>query len=1064
MKINKADKTHTTPHYPLACPTDGGRTSAARIQRQFFQVSVDQPLAHSAATGTTNPASKTSPIRVTRAILHDSSTKSTISKRARALDYISRLQFPGKKNVRKADPQGPVKTPRLDFHTPYIVLEIPENRYQEVKKEMSIFIDVQEEKIQDKPGYVYLRLGCTEEEVRHSSILEELLEQHSFPRKTKPGTTHQEFCEEAKGYLNSREFKGLVPLPEDIQGIPIRDCLAAETAVMEKILHHYRGFCLGETHTTIAPKLLLAELMPALAKLGVTTLFFEGVLFDTMQPLLDRYNASPPDALFPPILQERFKNIDLGQRMPHSLNYSTVIKAAHLHGIQVVGIDTTRAYYQENGDKQSRVMLMNYDALRIIEEKLTHIGGKYVVFTGLAHAIRTSDPHDSIPWVGLGELLQVPSIEISSSFREQDLPLSIQFWDRSIWSPVDPVQVLIQRPLIPNLSGQELEMFQFFLDIQLDGREKKDIPEEELSTWRKRSKHYLNLLYQYASSPLLTDLMKTIHFYCQIQSSIENEAKRRKFYASQYRCEGVFNGELSKQVCHLLNAQKPKHLRFNPASVGERYITGGACTALALDYINRLLSFKSLFGISSTLQLVADMDLKASDNYQDMRVIQAAFNAIQKVGECSGDFKRDKIDAMLGLYGRTTSAASKTIQLSDEHSLEHLQQLLPTLPEGIFLIRTLLPARNLKEEEHGHSMVLIKEGDALFFYDPNLGGFELPKENPVETLYEFLQSCYLEWNTPDLRFYQIDESTGFSAVPFILQSNTTKIPSHAFSSLDPQRQQILLWHPNQVNQYIDQVGSYEGLLTCPLKGLLHLIGGLTWVIQLRQEGIPLELLSRYPVESLVALICSRENALVLYRESFLENISLQQQPKLLQQFLWKLDAAISLSKAGMTPEVLAAYSIENVRAFLQYPEAAIELRQEGLLDNDFLQQHPELGECIPQNSKGAISLSKAGITPEVLTAYSIENVKAFLQHPKAAIELRQEGLLDNDFLQQHPELRKCILRNSKEAITLSKAGITPEVLAAYSIENVKAFLQHPEAAVELRQEGLLDDDFLQQHP
>ncbi|MBS3904000.1 MAG: hypothetical protein KGZ39_01570, partial [Simkania sp.] len=235
-------------------------------------------------------------------------------------------------------------------------------------------------------------------------------------------------------------------------------------------------------------------------------------------------------------------------------------------------------------------------------------------------------------------------------------------------------------------------------------------------------------------------------------------------------------------------------------------------------------------------------------------------------------------------------------------------------------------------------------------------------------------------------------------------------------------------------------------------------------ITLSAGGMTPEVLATYSTDDVQNFLWHPEAALALYQEGLLNNVFLQQHPLLRDKFLSNPQEAITLSAGGMTPEVLATYSTDDVQNFLWHPERALALYQEGLLNNDFLQQHPRLRDEFLLNPQETIALSKGGMTPEVLATYARGNALAFLDYPEAALALYQEGLLNNDFLQQHPRLRDEFLSNPQEAITLSKGGMTPEVLATYSTDDVQDFLRHPEAALALYQEVLLNNVFLQQHP
>ena len=91
----------------------------------------------------------------------------------------------------------------------------------------------------------------------------------------------------------------------------------------------------------------------------------------------------------------------------------------------------------------------------------------------------------------------------------------------------------------------------------------------------------------------------------------------------------------------------------------------------------------------------------------------------------------------------------------NERSTSGIQYNRTSRPEGIFLIRILKPADNEKLEDHGHSLVYIKENGLGLFYDPNEGVRNLASSEHSQVLLAGFKSCFQSFKIHKARFYRL---------------------------------------------------------------------------------------------------------------------------------------------------------------------------------------------------------------------------------------------------------------------------------------------------------------------
>ncbi len=83
-----------------------------------------------------------------------------------------------------------------------------------------------------------------------------------------------------------------------------------------------------------------------------------------------------------------------------------------------------------------------------------------------------------------------------------------------------------------------------------------------------------------------------------------------------------------------------------------------------------------------------------------------------------------------------------------------MKEQVALLSDGLYLLRTIKPANNEKLEEHGHSMVYVKQGKEGFLYDPNEGVRHLVGKH-ARALNARLKICFQLFQASQARLYRV---------------------------------------------------------------------------------------------------------------------------------------------------------------------------------------------------------------------------------------------------------------------------------------------------------------------
>jgi len=128
--------------------------------------------------------------------------------------------------------------------------------------------------------------------------------------------------------------------------------------------------------------------------------------------------------------------------------------------------------------------------------------------------------------------------------------------------------------------------------------------------------------------------------------------------------------------------------------------------------------------------------------------IRAKLEAHRSIGI---QFNRKKVAP--SLEGGTCTAMSLEF-LDSYFQAKKISIEKPSTQSDMLVDRILKPANNEKLEEHGHSLVYIKERGLGLFYDPNYGVRNLSTSEHSKILFEGFKSCFQTFQINKARFYR----------------------------------------------------------------------------------------------------------------------------------------------------------------------------------------------------------------------------------------------------------------------------------------------------------------------
>lgn len=264
---------------------------------------------------------------------------------------------------------------------------------------------------------------------------------------------------------------------------------------------------------------------------------------------------------------------------------------------------------------------------------------------------------------------------------------------------------------------------------------------------------------------LMSKILENWLGYC-ICPYLETVFKNRQwvFQGNQAGCDGPVSISRATSMLAKLHALRPRCIQFNPIKIVSS-LKGGTCSAMSLEFLDTYFKAKriSIEKYNHRFDKLLDLMIKVGQNFssssEEMRNRQAAFNAIEIDLEHPlleiTDYSKNKVQSLANYHSLITDYSSLEIDIDQFDSESRLSHELATLPEGAFFVRILKPANNEKLEEHGHSLVYIKENGLSLFYDPNYGLKNLSSLEHSKTLFEGFKKCLQSFGVSKATFYRM---------------------------------------------------------------------------------------------------------------------------------------------------------------------------------------------------------------------------------------------------------------------------------------------------------------------
>lgn len=247
-----------------------------------------------------------------------------------------------------------------------------------------------------------------------------------------------ECYQEKHEYIINKEFsmeKIIESYLNKKEGISDKEVLIEKIAknIFEEVLTMHEGICIGEKNEDPFAKKILIELMEKLEELQVGTLFLEHLMYDTMQPYLDKYLESSLDTPMPKILETYLDYLSKSFHLTSPYTYKDLIIKAKKHKIRIVGISTSAASgirltpFQQYSNE--RLTAINYVATKIIRHE-KNIGKKFIALMESSHGSRVHFGSKEIGPAGISQLQNCPFILIENE-EDQNIQLDVNFIVRS---------------------------------------------------------------------------------------------------------------------------------------------------------------------------------------------------------------------------------------------------------------------------------------------------------------------------------------------------------------------------------------------------------------------------------------------------------------------------------------------------------------------------------------------------------------------------------------------------------------------------------------------------------
>lgn len=302
-------------------------------------------------------------------------------------------------------------------------------------------------------------------------------------------------------------------------------------------------------------------------------------------------------------------------------------------------------------------------------------------------------------------------------------------------------------------------------------------------------------------------------YFCKLESST---LSGDKLIARSYNHEHVkaYTGrskeeriEMEQAAFERVSKNTPANVVFHRDRLGDGEVTGGLCSAMALDIAGRYLRHEvetsNIVGMHQCPAPNIHTLAHWVDEYQSgapthLALKQSVYNAIGLQAaplDGSGspiphqDNRWAKINALAAFDGLKATRASRSISLSKQNLLQKMGKAVQAVVQdddnGTYLMRTLRECRDkisgrfretcdIKGERYGHSTLLIREGEKNYYFNSNYGLTEIdPSENTVDAF--LAKQARMQdslWRLDGVRLYKLELDPEVAGRP----ANTSPVP------------------------------------------------------------------------------------------------------------------------------------------------------------------------------------------------------------------------------------------------------------------------------------------------
>ncbi len=244
--------------------------------------------------------------------------------------------------------------------------------------------------------------------------------------------------------------------------------------------------------------------------------------------------------------------------------------------------------------------------------------------------------------------------------------------------------------------------------------------------------------------------------------SFPNKPRYWVFRGDQRGCYGGVSVSKVEEIVASLGVKSPLGICFNKNKITS-FLMGGACSALALEFVERYLRLQKdmmsgkIENQEPYFDRVKKIGTHLAQSCEAMRTRQRAFNTIEVIQPCvSLDPFQSKVQALANFHSLFITHSSTEINVHKQLDEAEVCNVVDGLPNGAYFLRIIKPAQNEKLEEHGHSLVFVKENGMKLVYDPNFGLENLAGEKPSRALLQSFITNFNSYQVSKARFYRLE--------------------------------------------------------------------------------------------------------------------------------------------------------------------------------------------------------------------------------------------------------------------------------------------------------------------